>query len=1383
MAETIDKVQVEVEATAKGVSSTFAQLESQLKTLKSALEGIDVSKLSKVQNTIKNTTSNVASPKVDTSGITKAQAQIEASMSKIRDSIIRANSLAQAAFNGDSSSATSYERKAISIQGEIDVLRNKFQELSNVRINTDAFNKIDSEIEQTRTELQSLIDKQAQFVDSGGSQKSDEYTQMQTDIQNTSDKLSDLISKQQEMIDSGTAQYNPFASMESELDGLQGILSSTREQVANINSQSISPSVDTAGVTSLQSRLDGVWSTVSNLGSSFLTLSSRALNTGLDTVGTIANRVRSSIQGLNSAVTGLGRGFSSGFMKVLRYAFGIRSLYVLFRRLRQAVKDSFTQLQYSGAEFETTRANIESLKNSLLTLKYQFGAAFEPIFNTIAPALQTFINYLVAAMNTLSAFFAKLTGRSTYSKVASVTAKVASSAGSASKAVSDLNKQLQGFDELNNLDLDKGSSGGGGGGSGSGSESAMYEEASVESALGNFASNLADLIKAGDWQGVGSAISDKITDTLNGINWTSIKQKASNFGTNVANFFNGFINTDMFSSVGTTLAEALNTAFTSANSFALTFDWVNLGTSIGTGITQFFTDADFGMWGETVHNWVGGILDAGIALLQTTDFEEIGTKLGDFLEGVQVSDLLSKVKTLCSNIITAIGNTITGFKTNTDEKTKLTTAIGGLLGVLAITRNVPLTVTFAAVLGGIKIGDMVYESATGTTVNQSFIDEVEDIIDGLFGENKIEFDLLDFIQFTWSTIDFSTFAGKLYGAVISSFAPAAILQSQGADKLVWSFGDFITWDTKDWSSITTFFTSLGSFIGKQINSIWNGQTFSEAMVGANGMSSEAAQNTKYSSGLKEKAQELGKNIHDGIKKGFELAATVVAWSNPMYVLWQAINGAAEDQFEEHSPARKMYPLGKNIFLGIVEGFKEAMRNYGWLGLAGDLYDYFKNNMSYGKSSADWSTSIGDVITGSLGKASNMTIKIKTKLTGDAKSKKDIDNLKESFSNLNAEASKTSEATYKAGVGGKITDITDLDTWRQKFTNLYNKWIGKSATLKAGVGGQIESIDELSTNKDSWANKIENLLGRWVGKSISFGAKVGGSDSQIDSISGLSGWASTMDDFRDNHWKGKNAAFGATAGSEITNWSNWSAYKSLGDLYAKWYGRNAGFGATATSDVTSWSNWSGYKSLCDLYNKWYGRNAEFGVTLNSDISGSDSWITNLINKIADKLNTKVNQTLNGRALGGIIGPNGSVRNLPQYAGGTLNAGSVFVAGEAGPEVMGHINGRTEILNRSQIASIMSSSYIRAMSQFGNRMLATPESVAYSGTTYSSYNSAPNSNKDGVLLAEQNELLREQNNLLAQLLEKPTGITSRDIFNATRSEANNYYRRTGNGAFLS
>lgn len=1375
MAETIDKVQVEVEATAKGVSSTFAQLESQLKSIKSALEGIDVSKLSKAQKTIKNTTSTVTSPKVDTSGITKAQSQIESSMNKIRDSIIRANSLAQAAFNGDSSSATSYERKAIAIQGEIDVLRNKFQELSNVKINTDAFNKIDSEIEQTRTELQGLIEKQAQFVAAGGSQKSSEFTQMQTDIDNTSDKLDGLIDKQQEMLNNGTAQYNPFSSMESNLDKLQSVLSSTRDQVANINSQSISPNVDTTAVSSLKSKLESVWATVSNLGSSFGSLASRVVSTGLETAGNMASRARNSFQSLSSTASQLSKNLSSGFMKILRYGFGIRSVYVLFRRLKEAIKDSFTQLQYSGAEFETTRANIEALKNSLLTLKYQFGAAFEPIFNTIAPALQTFINYLVAAMNTLSAFFAKLTGRSTYSKVASATAKVASSAGSASKAVSDLNKQLQGFDELNNLDLDKGSSGGGGGGGSSSGDSVMYEEASVESALGDFASNLADLIKAGDWQGVGSAISDKITDTLNGINWASIKQKASNFGTNVANFFNGFINTDMFSSIGTTLAESLNTAFITANSFAKTFDWVNLGTSIGTGITSFFTTADFGMWGETIHDWIGGILDAGIALLQNTDFEEIGTKLGDFLEGIQVSDLMSKVKTLCSNIITAIGDTITGFKTNTDEKTKLETAIGGLLGVLVITRSVPVTLTVAAVLGGIQLGENLYTGATGEKVNQSFISEIQDIWNGLFGKDKIKFDLKDCIEFTIGTIDWSTWQGKLYGSIWSSISPAAILMSQGSDKMVWSFGDFVTWDTKDWASIREFCTALGSYIGQQLSSIWNGQTFSEAMVGANGMASEAAQNTKYSSGLKEKAQQIGKNIHDGIKNGFELAATVASWANPILLLWNAIVGNIEDKFETGSPAKAMYKYGEYIFQGIVEGFKNAMTNYGWFGLLGDLYDYFNGNKTT-------TTKTGYSAKENFNNSdfrNKINVNINTKMTGQAKSKQDVDNLKTSFKELNTEASKGANATYNANVGGKIAEIADLDTWKQKFTSLYEKWQSKSATMRTYVGGQMESIDDTYT----WIDKITNLATKWTNSKSSTSMNV---TSDVSNLDGSGGYLERLTKAA-NTWKNTaptatfttNLAGTLNTASSITSVATaFSTLKSnfpSGGHSSSW---STTLGGASASEINTYA--SAAKSLYDSFYTG-SHTATWTMTVQGDTSNLDNFVNAIVNKLNDKL-SKYRVTV-ANALGGIIGANGKVTRIPQYADGTLNAGSVFIAGEHGPEVMGHINGRTEILNRSQMASIMSSSYIRAMSQFGNRMLATPESVTYDGAAYSSYNSAPNSNKDGVLLAEQNELLREQNNLLAQLLEKPTGITSRDVFNATRSEANNYYRRTGNGAFLS
>ena len=71
-----------------------------------------------------------------------------------------------------------------------------------------------------------------------------------------------------------------------------------------------------------------------------------------------------------------------------------------------------------------------------------------------------------------------------------------------------------------------------------------------------------------------------------------------------------------------------------------------------------------------------------------------------------------------------------------------------------------------------------------------------------------------------------------------------------------------------------------------------------------------------------------------------------------------------------------------------------------------------------------------------------------------------------------------------------------------------------------------------------------------------------------------------------------------------------------------------------------------------------------------------------------------------AAGGVIS-GGLARYLagvPHYAGGTTRAhGTVFVAGEAGPEIMGHINGRTEILNKSQLAQTMYSAVLSAMGQ--------------------------------------------------------------------------------------
>lgn len=97
--------------------------------------------------------------------------------------------------------------------------------------------------------------------------------------------------------------------------------------------------------------------------------------------------------------------------------------------------------------------------------------------------------------------------------------------------------------------------------------------------------------------------------------------------------------------------------------------------------------------------------------------------------------------------------------------------------------------------------------------------------------------------------------------------------------------------------------------------------------------------------------------------------------------------------------------------------------------------------------------------------------------------------------------------------------------------------------------------------------------------------------------------------------------------------------------------------------------------------------------------------------AAKASKSKKKTTKRRALGGVFS-NGMWKNLPQFAGGGIITsqkigrfaggglpmhGTMFAAGEKGAEVVGNINGRTEVLNQSQIASAIYAAMIQAMKQ--------------------------------------------------------------------------------------
>ena len=249
-----------------------------------------------------------------------------------------------------------------------------------------------------------------------------------------------------------------------------------------------------------------------------------------------------------------------------------------------------------------------------------------------------------------------------------------------------------------------------------------------------------------------------------------------------------------------------------------------------------------------------------------------------------------------------------------------------------------------------------------------------------------------------------------------------------------------------------------------------------------------------------------------------------------------------------------------------------------------------------------------------------------------------------------------------------------------------------------------------------------------------------------------------------------------------------------------FGDNSLFGSLVKHVLTNVEKNPGYSN-----NNLFGDNSLFGplnrsvwAALKTDKENSDSGLKKLLETTSGNpfklYATLVNKdgkeefTVNGKlklsgkvggnieltkALGGILS-NGRWSSIPQYAGGSLNAGSLFWAGEAGPELVGHANGRTEVLNRSQLASTMFAAVRAAMGTArinasyydGGRDGAREEDMAMLMELVRQGSEATQ---------RQNELLRQQNDYLRQINDKD--FTAEISTSAIANGMNRQNRRAG------
>ena len=168
------------------------------------------------------------------------------------------------------------------------------------------------------------------------------------------------------------------------------------------------------------------------------------------------------------------KGLKTGFSNLLKYAIGIRSLYALFNKLRQAIKEGFENLLKDN---KALKSQVDNLKGSLTTLKNSLASAFAPIVSAIIPYIQKLVDWLTMLMDKVAQFSAAIAGQKKYSKAIKQTGDDIANAGKKAKG------SLGSFDKLNNITTNDDSN------------KKMFEEIDIDSKVLDKVEQLKDMLK------------------------------------------------------------------------------------------------------------------------------------------------------------------------------------------------------------------------------------------------------------------------------------------------------------------------------------------------------------------------------------------------------------------------------------------------------------------------------------------------------------------------------------------------------------------------------------------------------------------------------------------------------------------------------------------------------------------------------------------------------------------------------------------------------------------------------------------------------------------------------------------------------------------------
>lgn len=364
-------------------------------------------------------------------------------------------------------------------------------------------------------------------------------------------------------------------------------------------------------------------------------IASAARQAAVNLAGMVKAGIQTGLKKLGTAITNLGHRskksnniVAMSFKNMLKYGLGIRSLYALFNKLRNAISSGFGELAQVDKEFNFV---MSSFKTSVTALKNSVAAAIAPIVKTLLPYVTQFVNYMSAALDKVGQFFAALTGQSEYAKVVPVwqdyAESVKNTGDNAKKSAAQLKKEkkaaeeaaltIAGFDDVEILkDKDKDEEE---------EDPDQFAMTPVSQAMSDLANKVKDAWAKADFTEFGRMLGEKLKNALENIPWDAIKDILRRIAKSIATFLNGFLETPgLFSLIGKTIAEGINSAFEFLYAFIHNFHWDSLGEAIRDMILGALLNIDWALIFQTMRELGAGI---GTALQNALNDPEVWTAI------------------------------------------------------------------------------------------------------------------------------------------------------------------------------------------------------------------------------------------------------------------------------------------------------------------------------------------------------------------------------------------------------------------------------------------------------------------------------------------------------------------------------------------------------------------------------------------------------------------------------------------------------------------------------------------------------------------------------------------------------------------------------------